>query len=91
MHRDLRPLHTFRAGQRAIIREARDDSPERLRRWYTLGLTPGAIVQFLSHEPLDDLFEIKIGTKVVALGSEGLAGLLGEAVDNKQSHHASHE
>ena len=40
-HRDLRPLHTFRPGQRAIIREARDDSPERLRRWYTLGFDAG--------------------------------------------------
>jgi len=54
--RDLRPLHSFRAGQRAIIREARDDSPERLRRWRTLGLTPGATVHFLSPEPLADLF-----------------------------------
>src|SRR5579884_3877560 len=66
--RELRSLDTFRAGQRVIIREARDDSPERLRRWHTLGLTPGAIVHFLSHEPLDDLFEIQIGNKVVALG-----------------------
>ncbi len=78
-------MHTFRAGQRVIIREARDDSPERLRRWHTLGLTPGAIVHFLSHEPLDDLFEIQIGNKVVALGSEGLAGLLGEIVDDKEN------
>jgi DtxR family Mn-dependent transcriptional regulator len=80
--RDLRPLDTFRPGQCAVIREARDDSPERLRRWHTLGLTPGARVRFLSHEPLDDLFEIQIGSKVVALGSEGLAGLLGEAVED---------
>jgi len=29
--RDLRPLHLFRAGQRALIREVKDDSPERLR------------------------------------------------------------
>ena len=81
--RDLRPLHTFRPGQRAVIREAKDDSPERLRRWRTLGLTPGAIVQFRSHEPLDDLFEIQVGGRVVALGSEGLAGLLGEAAEDE--------
>ena len=79
-HHDLRPLHLFRAGQCAIIREARDDSPERLRRWQALGLKPGAKVRFLSHEPLDDLFEIQVGDQTVALGSEGLAGLLGEAV-----------
>ncbi len=87
-HRDLRPLHTFRPGQRAVIREARDDSPERLRRWFTLGLTPGATIQSLSHEPLDDLYEIQVGTKVVALGSEGLVGLLGEAAEDKETHSA---
>ncbi|MGH7170324.1 MAG: metal-dependent transcriptional regulator [Gemmataceae bacterium] len=78
--RDLRPLHTFHPGQRAIIREARDDSPERLRRWQTQGLTPGVIVSFLSHEPLDDLFQIQVGDRVVSLGSEGLAGLLAEPI-----------
>ena len=80
--RNLLPLHKFHAGQSAVIREARDDSPERLRRWRKLGLTPGARVQFLSHEPLDDLFEIQVGGQVVALGSEGLSGLLGEAVED---------
>ena len=29
------PLHRFRAGQQVLIREVRDDSPERLRRWQT--------------------------------------------------------
>jgi DtxR family transcriptional regulator, Mn-dependent transcriptional regulator len=76
--RQLQPLNTFRAGQRALIREVQDDSPERLRRWQTLGLTPGAVVRFLSHEPLDDLFEVQVGDRVVPLGSEGLSGLLGE-------------
>ena len=79
--RDLCPLHLFRAGQRALIREVKDDSPERLRRWQSLGLIPGAVVRFLSHQPLDDLFEVQVGDRIVALGSEGLAGLLGEAVD----------
>jgi DtxR family Mn-dependent transcriptional regulator len=76
--RDLRPLSTFRAGERARIREARDDSPERLRHWQNLGLTPGATVHFLRHQPLDDLFEVQVGARVLALGSEGLDGLLGE-------------
>jgi DtxR family Mn-dependent transcriptional regulator len=78
--RDLLPLNAFRAGQRVVIREAKDDSPERLRRWQTLGLVPGATVTFLRHQPLDDLFEIQVGDRVVPLGSEGLAGLLGELV-----------
>jgi DtxR family Mn-dependent transcriptional regulator len=81
VRRDLRPLSAFRVGQSARIREVRDDSPERLRHWQTQGLTPGATVRFLRHQPLDDLFEIQVGTRVVALGSEGLEGLLGEPLE----------
>ena len=62
----------------ARIREVGDDSPERLRHWRELGLTPGATVHFLRHQPLDDLFEVQVGGRVFALGSAGLAGLLGE-------------
>src|SRR5260221_615361 len=40
--RDLKSLDQFRPGQSVIIREAQDDNPDRLRRWQTLGLTPGA-------------------------------------------------
>jgi DtxR family Mn-dependent transcriptional regulator len=76
--RDLKPLSQFTAGQRVRIREARDESPERLRHWQALGLTPGATVYFLRHQPLDDLFEVQVGGRVIALGSEGLADLLGE-------------
>ncbi len=77
--RVLRTLDTFRPGDRAVIREVRDDSPERLRHWQGLGLTPGAVVTFVRHQPLDDLFEISVGGQTHALGSEGLVGLLGEA------------
>jgi DtxR family Mn-dependent transcriptional regulator len=76
--RELQPLTAFAVGQSARIREARDDSPERLRRWQTLGLIPGATVRILGHQPLDDIYELQVGGRVVALGSEGLAGLLGE-------------
>jgi DtxR family Mn-dependent transcriptional regulator len=78
--RVLRPLSEFRAGQRVLIREVRDDSPDRLRRWQTLGLKPGTVVEFVAHQPLDDLFEIRVGNRTVPVGSEGLAGLLGEPV-----------
>jgi hypothetical protein len=37
------------------------------------------VVRIVSHRPLDDLFEVQIGDgPIVPLGSEGLAGLLGE-------------
>src|SRR5262245_15666385 len=76
--RHLRPLSEFRAGDRVVIREAQDDNPERLRRWRTQGLVPGATVLIRSYQPLDDLFEVQVGKAVVPLGSEGLVGLRGE-------------
>lgn len=81
--RDLRPLSACRAGQRVLVREVKDDNPERLRRWQTLGLTPGAVVDFLSYQPLDDLFQLRIGERVFPVGSEGLDGLLGEMVSGE--------
>jgi DtxR family Mn-dependent transcriptional regulator len=80
--RKLQRLSHFRAGQTVIIREAQDDNPERLRRWQTLGLTPGAQVHILTYQPLDDLFEVQVAAKVITLGSEGLAGLRGELVES---------
>jgi DtxR family transcriptional regulator, Mn-dependent transcriptional regulator len=79
VQRDLRKLSDFRAGDRVVIREAADDNPARLRRWSSLGLTPGSTVRIISYQDLDDLFEVGIGDQVIRLGSEGLAGLRGEA------------
>ena len=77
--RALKRLSQFQAGDWVLIREAQDDNPERLRRWHTLGLVPGATVHILSYQPLDDLFEVQVGDRMVTLGSEGLAGLRGES------------
>jgi DtxR family Mn-dependent transcriptional regulator len=78
--RDLKSLDKFRAGQHVVIREVQDDNPDRLRRWQTLGLVPGAVVHIRSHQPLDDLYELEVGGQVIPVGSEGLAGLRGEPV-----------
>ncbi len=78
--RDLRQLSTCRAGQIVIVREAQDDNPDRLRRWRTQGLMPGARVRILTYQELDDLFEVEVDGNLVRLGSEGLAGLRGELV-----------
>ena len=78
--RELRPLHTFEAGQHVLIREVQDDRADRLRRWHDLGLVPGATVHFLNHQSLDGVFRIQVGRRVVSLAAEALAGLLGEAV-----------
>src|SRR5262249_38268302 len=77
--RELRELIEFRAGQSVVIREVRDDSPERLRRWQNHGLLPGAVVRIRSYQPLDDLFELEISGRTIVLGSEGLRGLRGES------------
>src|SRR5438309_1804167 len=77
-HRELHPLPYFRAGQRVVIREARDDNPERLRRWRELGLTPGTTVRIVSHQPLDNLLQVQVGERVLTLGPDGVAGLSGE-------------
>jgi len=79
-HRDLKRLCEFRAGDRVVIREVADDNPARLRRWSSLGLTPGANVQILRYEELDDLFEVSVAGQLIRVGSEGLAGLRGEII-----------
>ena len=76
--RNLLPLCDFTTGQVAIIREVQDDNPARLKRWQTLGLIPGVTVHFINHQPLDDLFQIRVGKQTLQVGSEGLAGLRGE-------------
>ncbi len=78
--RKLKPLHLFRAGENALIREVQDDNPERLKRWQSQGLIPGATVHFVSYQPLDDLFHIRIGAETISLGSEALTGLRGELI-----------
>ncbi|VTU01708.1 family iron dependent repressor : Iron (Metal) dependent repressor, DtxR family OS=Herpetosiphon aurantiacus (strain ATCC 23779 / DSM 785) GN=Haur_4031 PE=4 SV=1: Fe_dep_repress: Fe_dep_repr_C: FeoA [Gemmataceae bacterium] len=83
--RDLRRLSEFRAGQTVVIREVQDDNPARLRHWHQQGLTPGATVAILAYEQLDDLFEVRVGEKLVRLGSEGLAGLRGELAPGDSS------
>ncbi len=80
-HRELQRLSDFRAGQSVVVREAQDDNPDRLRRWRDLGLTPGTTVRIVGYHPLDDLFEVEVGGRVIRLGSEGLAGLRGEPAD----------
>ena len=78
--RELQRLCDFGIGQTVIIREAQDDNPERLRRWQELGLKPGATVEILKQEPLDDLIEIRVDNGVIRLGPEALSGLRGERV-----------
>jgi DtxR family Mn-dependent transcriptional regulator len=76
--RDLRPLNEFRPGNAVVIREVQDDNSARLRHWQSMGLMPGVVVQFLSYQPLDDIFHLSVGGTTIHVGSEGLVGLRGE-------------
>src|SRR5262245_48407313 len=58
--RQLRRVSEFRAGDTVIVREVQDDNPARLRHWRELGLTPGATIRIVAHEPLDDIFEVLV-------------------------------
>jgi DtxR family Mn-dependent transcriptional regulator len=80
----LRPLCDFPLQQTVIIREVQDDHPERLRRWQELGLVPGARARLLSHQKLDNLFEVEVAGKVVILSQSGLLGLLGEPAGERK-------
>jgi DtxR family Mn-dependent transcriptional regulator len=84
-HRALRSLCEFRPGETVVIREVQDDDPARLRHWQGQGLTPGATVEILTYEKLDDLFEVQVGGRLIRLGSEGLAGLRGEPAPESSS------
>lgn len=77
--RNARPVIAFRPGDVILIREVPDDDPKRLRRWQELGIKPGATVRLISHQPLDDVFELEIGGRVIRIGQGGLAGVLGQA------------
>ncbi len=79
--RTLHRLNEFQGGDSVIVREAQDDNSDRLRHWQNLGLKPGAIVRILSYQPLDDVFELTVGGRVLRLGSEGLVGLRGERIE----------
>jgi DtxR family Mn-dependent transcriptional regulator len=83
--RELRRVSEFRAGQGVVIREAQDDNPDRLRHWQDLGLIPGATIQIITYEQLDDLFEVMVDGRLIRLGSEGLAGLRGELSTSSES------
>ena len=75
-------MHHFRAGDCVLIREVQDDNPDRLRHWHTMGLIPGATVHFISYQPLDDMFNLQVGSRTIHVGSEGLAGLRGEVAND---------
>ncbi len=79
--RELLPLTSFQPGEKIIVREVPDEQPSRLRRWQELGLVPGAHAILVSHQPLDDIYELQVGDRLLRLGRDGLAGIQGQRTE----------
>jgi DtxR family Mn-dependent transcriptional regulator len=77
--RDLLPLGASAPGGDFIVRELRNEAPERLRRFRDRGLVPGARVSVEEYDEIDDLYTLRIGRKKVVIGTEGLDGVFVEA------------
>jgi DtxR family Mn-dependent transcriptional regulator len=79
--RELCPIVDLQEGERGIVREVRDDDPQRLRQWEKHGLKPGARVKMVARHTLDDVFELEVNDRLVRVGSEGLAGIFAEKIE----------
>jgi DtxR family transcriptional regulator, Mn-dependent transcriptional regulator len=79
--RQLLPITSFRPGDCILIREVTDEHPDRLKRWEELGLVPGATAEFINFLSLDDLYEFRIGDRLLRLGRDGLTGIQGQRTE----------
>ena len=79
-HRALLPLSRLGPGSRAVVRELRDADRPRMAHWKRVGLVPGARVRIRRIRPLDDVFELEVKHRRLVTGSEGLEGVLVEAL-----------
>jgi DtxR family Mn-dependent transcriptional regulator len=81
--RELLPLASLAAGDRATVREIRDGNRARMTRWQESGLVPGARVRVRELRPMDDVFELEVGGARLVTGSEGLEGIWVERTGEK--------
>jgi DtxR family Mn-dependent transcriptional regulator len=82
--RTLRPLASLGAGERATVREIRDDDRSRMNRWKQAGLVPGARVRMTGVDRIGDVFEINVGGEPLVTGSEGVDGVWVEPHDESR-------
>jgi DtxR family Mn-dependent transcriptional regulator len=76
--RDLVPLERLDPGTHGVVREVRANSAERLQRWKTLGLVPGARVHMDRRQDMEDVMHIDVDAKRVVTGTEGVEGVFVE-------------
>lgn len=81
-HRILQPLGRFRPGQRVLIREADDADADKLKRWRSVGLVPGAVVAVVGYNPLHETWNLSVGGNAMSLDGVDLVGLCGEEASN---------
>lgn len=73
--RELAPMGELAEGEGGLVREMRSEEPGRLQRWKELGLVPGARFLLEEKQELEDVMHIRIGSRVIVTGSEGVAGV----------------
>jgi DtxR family Mn-dependent transcriptional regulator len=76
--RRLRPIASLVPGDRATVREVRDQESARVARWKELGLVPGATVRVRAVRPLDGVLEMEVAGHRRVLAEEGLDGVMVE-------------
>ncbi|MEM8883864.1 MAG: metal-dependent transcriptional regulator [Planctomycetota bacterium] len=73
--RALTPLEAMPVDAIGTVRELRGEEPERLRRWKTLGLVPGARCAMLARQELEDVMRLRVSGEEFVSGTEGLTGV----------------
>lgn len=73
--RRLSPLDLLEAGDEAVIAEVLSDEPERIRWWKKRGLVPGAHIRVMERSRIDGIWRLKVGTREVITGTQGVGGL----------------
>lgn len=61
-------LSTLAVGEQSVVRRVSDDDAELLRYLATLGLVPGAVVRIEAIAPFGDVFTLRIGEVMHAVG-----------------------
>ncbi len=81
--RTLVPLAALESGERATVREIRDENVRRMAHWKEVGLVPGASVWMRDVREVDDVFQIEVGGRALSTGSEGLEGVMVEPEERR--------
>ena len=74
-NRELAPLSTLEAGERATIIRLAEHDGELLHWFYDEGLVPGTEVEVGEAQPAADQFTVSVNGRARAIGGRAAAGL----------------